>query len=226
VPTFAAYPIGMPHETRTYRRSELYEQVWARPMREVAKEYGVSDVALAKTCRKLAVPVPGVGYWARKRAGGRTHRAALPPLPEGVTEEMTVQVWTEDPVPLSPEVQVALTSLPPAGARWRPRGGIGIERIEMTPRHAARVASVALRAPCATRALIVTRPWNGSLAAPEGGHVSCSLGGSRLVTGNSRSNRPCRDPSCRCGSGSTAGRGCGCRQLDRGGGEHLPESRK
>jgi hypothetical protein len=40
-------------------RSVLYEQVWAEAMVNVAKKYGVSDVALAKICRKLTIPVPG-----------------------------------------------------------------------------------------------------------------------------------------------------------------------
>lgn len=102
----------MPHETRTYRRSELYEQVWSQPMREVAKLYGVSDVALAKTCRKLAVPVPGVGYWARKRAGRRTHRTPLPKLPAGVEEETILKWWLPDePAPLSPEAEAVVSEL-------------------------------------------------------------------------------------------------------------------
>jgi hypothetical protein len=51
-----------------YNRKELYEQVWKVPMRKLANEYGVSDVALAKTCKKLHIPVPGRGYWAKKTA--------------------------------------------------------------------------------------------------------------------------------------------------------------
>src|ERR1039457_4988169 len=46
-----------------YNRDDLYKKVWAQPMRTLAKEFGVSDVALAKTCKKLFVPVPGRGYW-------------------------------------------------------------------------------------------------------------------------------------------------------------------
>ncbi len=38
-------------------------------MRDVAKTYGVSDVALAKTCRKLYVPIPPQGYWNKLGAG-------------------------------------------------------------------------------------------------------------------------------------------------------------
>jgi hypothetical protein len=48
-------------------------------MVHVAKRYGVSDVALAKTCRKLRVPKPGVGYWAKMAHG---HETKKPPLPE------------------------------------------------------------------------------------------------------------------------------------------------
>lgn len=52
-----------------YDREQLYRQVWEQPMQKLAKEYGVSDVALSKTCRKLLVPVPGRGFWAKKEAG-------------------------------------------------------------------------------------------------------------------------------------------------------------
>ena len=33
---------------RTITREELYEQVWARPVRRLAGEYGLSDVGFAK----------------------------------------------------------------------------------------------------------------------------------------------------------------------------------
>lgn len=58
-------------------REELFALVWDRPMIEVAKELGISDVALAKRCRSLQVPTPPRGYWARVRAGQRPKR---PPL--------------------------------------------------------------------------------------------------------------------------------------------------
>lgn len=48
-----------------YDREELYRKVWEQPLLKVAEEYGVSAVALGKTCRKLSVPVPGRGYWAK-----------------------------------------------------------------------------------------------------------------------------------------------------------------
>lgn len=52
----------MPLETRIYTRDALYAKVWSKPVRDVAAEFGVSDVALAKACRKLNVPLLGRGY--------------------------------------------------------------------------------------------------------------------------------------------------------------------
>lgn len=63
-----------------YDREELYQKVWEKPMLKVAEEYGVSAVALGKTCRKLSVPVPGRGHWA-KLAHGHSG-AKRPPLPK------------------------------------------------------------------------------------------------------------------------------------------------
>jgi hypothetical protein len=69
----------MDEHTGIYEREKLYEEVWKEPVLVVAKRYGVSGVALAKTCRKLAVPLPPRGYWARVRAGRKA--PPHPPLP-------------------------------------------------------------------------------------------------------------------------------------------------
>ncbi len=53
----------MTEETTTYRRAELYEEVWKEPVRTVAQRYGVSDVALRRICLRLRVPLPGRGHW-------------------------------------------------------------------------------------------------------------------------------------------------------------------
>jgi len=37
----------------TLARSELYERVWSKPVTEVAAEFGISDVALAKPAARL-----------------------------------------------------------------------------------------------------------------------------------------------------------------------------
>jgi hypothetical protein len=64
--------------TKRVSREELYEQVWKTPMSRLASDYGVSDVALAKTCTRMNMPRPGRGYWARLGAGEKLERPALP----------------------------------------------------------------------------------------------------------------------------------------------------
>ena len=53
----------------TITRRELYDLVWREPMRTLAPKYGISDVGLAKTCRKNDIPCPPRGYWAKMRHG-------------------------------------------------------------------------------------------------------------------------------------------------------------
>jgi hypothetical protein len=67
--------------SRRYDRKALYDQVWSQPVQVVAKSYGISGTALAKTCRKLRIPVPPRGYWARVRHGQTVGRPPLPHVP-------------------------------------------------------------------------------------------------------------------------------------------------
>lgn len=59
-------------------RQALYELVWSKPWTSLAKELGISDVAIRKHCIKVDVPVPPAGYWARLQHGKSVFR---PPLP-------------------------------------------------------------------------------------------------------------------------------------------------
>lgn len=61
-----------------YEREKLYEEVWAEPVTIVAKRYGVSDVALHKVCKRMNIPVPPRGYWAKLRAGAKLKKTPLP----------------------------------------------------------------------------------------------------------------------------------------------------
>src|SRR5262249_8017939 len=53
-----------------YDREMLYEQVWSRPVQEVAKAYGISGMRLGKVCRRRSIPVP-------ERVIGRVCGAAM-----------------------------------------------------------------------------------------------------------------------------------------------------
>ncbi len=80
----------MAQERICLKREELYEQVWSQPMIELAKQYGMSDVGLAKICRKLTIPVPGRGYWAKLKAGRILPRPSLPALKKNDLAEIIV----------------------------------------------------------------------------------------------------------------------------------------
>ncbi len=61
-----------------YNREKLYQEVWAKPVTEVAKLYKVSDVAIHKVCKSLDIPTPGLGYWAKVKAGKPVQQIPLP----------------------------------------------------------------------------------------------------------------------------------------------------
>lgn len=79
-------------------REELYEKVWAEPMRALAQRYNISDVGLAKTCRRLKVPVPGRGYWAKKAAGHKVKRLPLSHLPPNARQSQYEVTLADRPV--------------------------------------------------------------------------------------------------------------------------------
>lgn len=69
-----------------FTRQELFDLLWSRPIRDIASEFGISDVALAKSCRGKGIPLPGRGYWAKISAGAKVVREPLPPRGLGVAE--------------------------------------------------------------------------------------------------------------------------------------------
>jgi hypothetical protein len=80
-------------------RKELYERVWAEPIQKLSKEYGLSDVGLAKICRRYEIPIPPRGHWAKKQAG---KRVAQPPFP------------TQGPKGYGDQIRLAGPPAPPA----------------------------------------------------------------------------------------------------------------
>ena len=76
-----------PSSASRISREELHQAVWSEPMRTVAKRFGVSDVALAKRCRRMAIPLPGRGYWAKKAGGKKVRPISLPKAIPGQTIE-------------------------------------------------------------------------------------------------------------------------------------------
>jgi hypothetical protein len=61
-----------------WKREDLYAKVWEQPLTKVAEKYGVSDVAIGKLCRRLKMPLPGRGHWAKKDVGRILKKTPLP----------------------------------------------------------------------------------------------------------------------------------------------------
>jgi hypothetical protein len=70
-------------QDREISREELHRLVWSKPTRTVAKEFGLSDVGLAKICLKLGVKKPPRGFWAKVASGKRIRKPELGVLPNG-----------------------------------------------------------------------------------------------------------------------------------------------
>lgn len=47
-------------------KDELNKAIWSKPATKVAKDYDVSNVTIAKWCKKLGIEKPPVGYWIKK----------------------------------------------------------------------------------------------------------------------------------------------------------------
>ncbi|MBX9657262.1 MAG: hypothetical protein K2X00_01755 [Nitrospiraceae bacterium] len=95
-------------------RQILYDQVWSTPMTKVAKEYGISDVALAKICKKLTVPYPGRGYWRRIETGKTVKQTALPPNQDPSKQQVTIHRTIRAEMTLSEDVvqRIAVEQVP------------------------------------------------------------------------------------------------------------------
>lgn len=72
-------------------RKDLYEKVWSRPATKLSEVLGISDVAIAKLCKKMNVPKPQRGYWEKIKYGRRVSRPPLPPADNDIPEQATIR---------------------------------------------------------------------------------------------------------------------------------------
>jgi hypothetical protein len=104
-----------------FTRQQLYELVWTGPVTTLAKSLAVSDVGLAKACRRGDIPLPPRGYWARLAAGQRMTRTPLPPRAPGASDR--VEVGAGRPQTFQPE----------GNEDGQGNGGDGVKRDELPP---------------------------------------------------------------------------------------------
>jgi hypothetical protein len=84
------------YETLELKREALYEEAWSEPMSALAQKYSLSDVGLAKICKKLKVPFPGRGYWQKKKID----KPPLPPLKFGDTDTYALRREKKEILPI------------------------------------------------------------------------------------------------------------------------------
>jgi hypothetical protein len=78
-------------------RQELYAKVWTIPVRHLAQEFGLSDVGLAKLCKRRNIPTPPLGYWAKKAHGKPVSKPRLPSDPD--ESPIIIGARNESPAP-------------------------------------------------------------------------------------------------------------------------------
>lgn len=84
-------------------RRELYEKVWATPMRTLAPTFGMSDVGLKKLCKRHNIPTPPLGHWAKKEFGKDEPQPPLPPEPDKEDESIRLSFEPDAKPPVKPE---------------------------------------------------------------------------------------------------------------------------
>ncbi|MGE3227282.1 MAG: hypothetical protein AB7I72_24630, partial [Parvibaculaceae bacterium] len=90
-------------------RQELYDLVWKEPLTHAAKRFGISDVALRKTCVKHNIPTPPLGYWAKIAHGKKVSQPALPPAKQDEHEWIRLEPSVSPILP--EEVSASLTTI-------------------------------------------------------------------------------------------------------------------
>lgn len=88
-------------------REQLYDAIWKTPAIQLAKSYGISDVALAKICKKANIPKPSLGHWRLVELGRTPGKLLLPAAPAGYpsTIRITGNIIDKQIQVLSPEVE-------------------------------------------------------------------------------------------------------------------------
>ena len=56
----------------------MTKYVWSEPTTNLAKKFGVSDVAISKKCKSLGVIKPPPGFWAKVKAKKIEHPKGVP----------------------------------------------------------------------------------------------------------------------------------------------------
>jgi hypothetical protein len=104
-------------------RKDLYDLIWSEPITTLAQRFGISDVGLAKVCRRSDIPSPRRGYWARIGAGESIPRPHLPELADLETRTIRFRVNRGPRADASPSSPIANLQAYQASRPFRNLGG-------------------------------------------------------------------------------------------------------
>lgn len=112
----------MPDKVNTITRKQLYEKVWSTPMSVISKEYGISDVGMAKHCKRHDIPRPPRGYWAKVEHGQKPPKVKLPNPDQDATISIRVQSEQQVDPQIQMQVDAAIDKLGPIAVKDNLRG--------------------------------------------------------------------------------------------------------
>lgn len=72
-------------------RDALYSLVWSKPLSQLGPLFGISDTGLRKKCKKLSIPLPHLGHWAKKAANKPIHQTPLTPRAPGASQYIEIE---------------------------------------------------------------------------------------------------------------------------------------
>jgi len=94
-------------------REALYELVWTTPVKTLANQHGISDVAFAKTCKQHNIPLPTRGHWAKLEAGKKVYWQQLPDRALGMPRDIAFGAGKWDYYGSAPKNLTELELTPP-----------------------------------------------------------------------------------------------------------------
>lgn len=89
-------------------REDLYQKVWAVPLKTAAQEISISAWSLANACRKHNIPVPSAGHWTKVELG---QEITPPPLIPELSGNEGVHICAREK--LNPELAALAAEDPP-----------------------------------------------------------------------------------------------------------------
>jgi hypothetical protein len=94
-------------EPEIWNREELYKDVWEQSLTKLQSKYCVSAVAIGKVCRRLRVPLPGRGYWAKLAVGKAVRKPPLLEFKDAPVVHRMKTVSAPKPTPDSSDPELA-----------------------------------------------------------------------------------------------------------------------